>query len=118
MKQSPRGYDNKKKENAIRLYKIIVDKKNTYWKIEYIDEIDIKKNENLDNFEKPIYFIKQSKNTGHIFIYSDKKIYLFSPLNLTKFLLFEENEKISSLFEVENKESENKGFYDNINDFY
>ena len=112
------GYDNKKKENAIRLYKIIVDKKNTYWKIEYIDEIDIKKNENLDNFEKPIYFIKQSKNTGHIFIYSDKKIYLFSPLNLTKFLLFEENEKISSLFEGENKESENKGFYDNINDFY
>ena len=93
------GYDTKEKYNAIRLYKLILDKRNKCWKIGYIDEIDIKKNEKFDGFEKPIYCIMQSKNTGHIFIYSDKKILLFSPLNLNKYLLFEEDEKSSLLFD-------------------
>jgi len=64
------------------------------------------KNENLITFENLIYSIKQSKNTGYIFIYSDKKIYMFFPPNLINFLSSsEEKENFSLLLKEENKKN-------------
>ena len=110
------GVDGDKKVK-IQLVKFIYDYKSNKMELKIIiQNIPIKNdgNENFSNFQKPIYKIKQSKITGHIFMYSDKKIYHFSPPNINQYLISdknkesdiisEENIKIEKLFEeYENK---------------
>ena len=93
---------NANKKVKIQLAKFIYDciSKNIYIKI-IETNIAIKKDENFCDFQKPIYQIKQSKITGHIFMYSEKKISHFSPPNLNKYLILDKNEK-SEKFSMEN----------------
>ena len=70
------------------------------------------------NLRKPINSIKQSKVTGHLFFYLDKKVYIFSQPNLSKYLYMEEKRKNDSRFESYDikGENENNYFYEHIYD--
>ena len=97
------GVDGDKKVK-IQLVKFTYDYKSNKMELKIIiQNIPIKNdgNENFSNFQKPIYKIKQSKITGHIFMYSDKKIYHFSPPNINKYLISDKN-KESDKISVEN----------------
>ena len=84
----------------IKLYKLLYDDYNyKSITIKFIDNIIIRKNEYFTEIKGPIKYIKQSKLTGEIIIYSNKKIYVFSPPNLSKYLLFEEIEKYYNYYE-------------------
>ena len=101
-----------KKKVIVKLYKLIYDYNYKSIKIKYIDDIIIRKNKDLIEFNNPIKYIKQSKLTGHIIIYSNKKIYVFSPPNLDKYLSFEENERCSYFYNI--GYIEESTLYDNI----
>ena len=58
------------------------------------------------NFEKPIFYIKQSTENGHIFIYSEKKIYHFSSINISKYLEMDEIEKTEAIQLIPEKEKQ------------
>ena len=62
------------------------------------DNIKAIRDENILIFQKPIYWIKQSKENRHIFVYSNKKIYHFSPLNIDNPLRNDEYEKLEKIF--------------------
>lgn len=113
------GVDNEKKVK-IKLAKIIYYDTNNI-DIEIInDNINVIKDENILIFQKPIYSIKQSTKTGHIFIYSNKTIYHFSPLHLNYYLRNDEDEKLYKNYEEIEKKYENNSFYEEIenNSFY
>ena len=68
------------------------------------DNIYIYKDENYLKFEKPIFFIKQSKENGHIFIYSEKKICHCSPPNINKYLEMDEIERTNKFYIKDQRE--------------
>ena len=108
------GFEGKAK---LKLYKLI-EVRNKDLDIEFLDEIFIDDNGFLINLRKPINSIKQSKVTSHLFFYLDKKIYIFSKPNLSKYLYMEEKRKIDSRFESHDikGENENNYFYEHIYD--
>ena len=88
----------------IHLTKFIYDYKSNIMKLSIImPDIPFQNDENFSGFKKPIYQIKQSKITGHIFIYSDKKIYHFSPPNINKYLILDKNTEFDKFSEEDVK---------------
>ena len=108
------GFEGKAK---LKLYKLI-EVRNKDLDIDFLDEIFIDDSGFLINLRKPINSIKQSKVTGHLFFYLDKKVYIFSQPNLSKYLYMEEKRKIDSRFESYDikGENENNYFYEHIYD--
>ena len=100
------------KKVIIKLYKLIYDYNYKSIKIKYIDDIIIRKNKYFTEFKNPIKYIKQFKLSGNIIFYSNKIIYVFSPPNLEKYLLFEEIEKNNNVYEK--YIIEESTLYDNI----
>jgi len=107
------GHNNNK--IILKLYKLYYDNNCKDMKMEYIDDILAKKNKTFIEFKSPIKYIKQSKKTGNIIIYTSKKVFIFSPPNLTKYLLYEEYKEIEN-FDYLSKENviEESILYDNI----
>ena len=107
------GHNNNKV--ILKLYKLYYDNNCKDMTIEYIDDILAKKNKTFIEFKSPIKYIKQSKKTGNIIIYTSKKVFIFSPPNLTKYLLYEEYKEIEN-FDYLSKEIviEEPFLYDNI----
>ncbi len=99
------------KDISVRLYKI---NHNTFLKtieVQFNRDIFIVENNFFTINKKQINLIKQSKKTGKIRIWSNKSIYLCSPLNLSKYLFFEEQERLESFYEYEDH-NESERFYD------
>ena len=88
------------KKVVIKLYKLIYDYNYRSIKIKFIENIIIRKNEYFTEFKKSIKYLKQSRLTGNIIIYSNKIIYIFSPPNLEKYLLFEEYEHCNYFYDI------------------
>ena len=89
------------KDSSIRLYKInyIYNAPIITIEVQFIRDIFIVENIFFAITKKPINYIKQSKKTGKIKIWSNKSIYLCSSLNLSKYLYFEELERLESFYE-------------------
>ena len=72
------GYDKNKGKGVIKLYKLVRRKKKTT--LNYIKDINIKKNQNFNGFKGPITCIIQSKQKGNILVTGwDGNVYLFTP---------------------------------------
>ena len=98
------GSENKIK---IKLCKLMYNYKTDFMDAQIIeDNIYIHKDKNFKNFEKPIFYIKQSTENGHIFIYSEKKIYHFSSINISKYLEMDEIEKTEAIQLIPEKEKQ------------
>ena len=109
---------NIEKKVKIKLVKIIYNEIDNI-EMEIInDNIYTKQDENILEFQKPIYYIKQSSENSHIFIYSDKKIYHFSPLNMDIYLGSDEDEKLNRNYEELEQNYENNSFYEEIENNY
>ena len=67
--------------------------------VQFIRDIFIIENIFFAITKKPIKYIRQSKKTGKIKIWSNKSIYLCSSFNLNKYLYFEELERLESFYE-------------------
>lgn len=81
------GFDTEKGEGLIKLYRIMLNERVTQTKIEFILDIVIDSNENLEGIERPISCITQSKKNGNIIATCwDGNVYLFTPPNLNYFL--------------------------------
>ena len=117
---------NIEKKIRIKLAKIFYYETNSIGIEIMNDNIKAIKDGNILIFQKPIYWIKQSKENGHIFVYSNKKIYHFSPLNIDNHLRNDEDEKLEKIFsglgvndknsfseEIE-KSNKNSSFYEEI----
>lgn len=99
------------KDISIRLYRI---NHNTLLKtieVQFNRDISIIENNYFIINKKKINCIKQSKKTGKIRIWSNKSIYLCSAFNLSKYLFFEELERLDSFYEYEDY-NESERFYD------
>ena len=81
------GFDTEKGEGLIKLYRIMLNKRASQTKMEFILDIAIDNNENLEGIERPISCITQSKKNGNIIATCwDGNVYLFTPPNLNYFL--------------------------------
>ena len=109
---------NIEKKVKIKLVKIIYNEIDNI-EMEIInDNIYTKQDENILEFQKPIYYINQSSENSHIFIYSDNKIYHFSPLNMDIYLGSDEDEKLNRNYEELEQKYENNSFYEEIENNY
>ena len=82
------GFDKDKNQGIIKLYKIIFSEDLSKPKIEFIQDIIIKKNKNFKGFKRPISCMIQSRLTGNILISClDGIIFLFTAPNIEMFLL-------------------------------
>ena len=101
------------KKIKIKLAKICCDDPKNI-DIEIInDNIHIIKGKNILNFKKPIYSISQLEN-GNIIIYSNKKEFHFSSLNLDNYLRKDEDEKLQKLYEELEIKCENNSFSESL----
>ena len=101
------------KKIKIKLAKICCDDPKNI-DIEIInDNIHIIKGKNILNFKKPIYSISQLEN-GNIIIYSNKKEFHFSSLNLDNYLRKDEDEKLQKLYEELEIKFENNSFFESL----
>ena len=81
------GFDQRKRKGIIRLYKTNYGKKAYNTTIEYIQDIELKKNKNIEGFNGPINCIKQSKTTGNILASCyNGNIYLLTPPDISYYL--------------------------------
>ncbi len=81
------GFDEKKRNGIIKLFKLIKDDEKKDIKIEYIQDIVFDEKDNFNGIEMSISCIIQSKITGNIIATSwDGKVYLFHPPNIDHFL--------------------------------
>ena len=87
---------------SIKLYKINYYIRSKRLKIQFLRDILIIENALFTIPKKPINYIKQSKVNGKIQIWSDKSIYLCSPLNLSNYLYFEELERLELFYDIYN----------------
>ena len=87
------------KDTSIRLYKINYNALIKTMEVQFIRDIFIIENNFFAIAKKPIKYIRQSKKTGKIKIWSNKSIYLCSSFNLNKYLYFEELERLESFYE-------------------
>ena len=84
------GFEKDKNRGIIKLYKIIYNQNFLETKIEYIQDIETKKNSNFKGFKGPISSIIQSKNDGKIIISClDGNIYLFTQPKMEYFLFYD-----------------------------
>ena len=84
------GFEKDKNRGIIKLYKIIYNQNFLETKIEYIQDIETKKNNNFKGFKGPISSIIQSKNDGKIIISClDGNIYLFTQPKMEYFLFYD-----------------------------
>ena len=89
----------------IKLCKLFKNDKTKFMDAQIIeDNIYNYKDKNFLNIEKPIYYIKQSKENGHIFMYSENKMYHFSSINISKYLEMDEIEKTEPKQYLQEKE--------------
>ena len=89
------GFNSKKGQGEIKLYKIIYGKKNDYdTKIEFIQDLNLENdNNNFNGFNGAVTSIIQSKITGNILIScSDGNVYLYSHPNINYYLFYDEKE--------------------------
>ena len=98
-------------DSSIRLYRISYNPSLKKIEVQFITDIIIIENKLFSMSEKPIHYIKQSKKTGHISIWSNKNIYFCSPLNFNKYLYFDETEKLESLYENVDESEESESFF-------
>ena len=87
------------KDESIRLYKINYNSILQTIEVQFIRDIVIIENNFFTMTKRQIYSIKQSKKSGKITIRSNKNIYLCSPLDLRKYLYFQELEKKECFYE-------------------
>ena len=84
------GFERKKSKGMIKLFKIIYDKNFLETKIEYIQDIEIKKSEEFKGFNGAVNNIIQIKKNLNILIACmDGNIYLFKPSNIDYFLFYD-----------------------------
>jgi len=84
------GFEKDKNRGIIKLYKIIYNQNFLETKIEYIQDIETKKNNNFKGFKGSISSIIQSKNDGKIIISClDGNIYLFTQPKMEYFLFYD-----------------------------
>ena len=102
------GYDKYKGKGIIKLYKIIRNENFDDTKIEFIQDIDIKKTKQFKGFKSPITCITQSKRNLKLLISClDGKVHLLSAPNIDIFLKYDERTKYDlkiSLMEKRRKE--------------
>jgi hypothetical protein len=98
-------------EPSIRLYRINYNPNLKKIEVQFIRDIIIFENNLFSISEKQINYIKQSKKTGHISIWSNKNIYFCSPLNFNEHLYFDEMEKLESLYENVDESEESENFF-------
>ena len=88
------GFDKYKGKGIIKLYKLIRNEKVEDTKIEFIQNIDIRKTKEFNGFKSPITCITQSKRNLQILVSSlDGKIHLLSAPNIDIFLKYDEKIK-------------------------
>lgn len=91
------GYDQNKGKGIIKLYKLVRRRKKTT--LNYIKDINIKKNKNFNGFKEPISCIIQSKQKGNILITTwNGNVYLFTPPKDDFILKEKERERKCNLF--------------------
>ena len=84
------GFNKDKKKGIIKLYKIIYNENIKNTTIEYIQDIEPKKNQKFKGFQYPISCIAQSQYNGNILISCwDGNIYLFTPPDIHYFLFYD-----------------------------
>ena len=88
------GFDKYKGKGIIKLYKLIRNENVENTKIEFIQDIDIKKTKQFNGFKSPITCITQSKKYLKILVSClDGKIHLLSAPNIDIFLKYDEKTK-------------------------
>jgi hypothetical protein len=87
---------------SIKLYKINYYIRSKRLKIQFLRDVLIIENALFTIPKKQINYIKQSQVNGKIQIWSDKSIYLCSPLNLSNYLYFEELERLELFYDIYN----------------
>ena len=92
------GFDQRENCGLIKLYKAKFDSNAKNTNIEFVQDISIKENNNVNEsyifkgFSGAISSIVQSSLTGNILATCDGKVYLFTPPNLEKYLYEDEND--------------------------
>ena len=102
------GYDKSKGRGKIKLYKLIRNNNIKDTKIQFIQDIDVKKTKQFNGFKDPINCITQSRQDLKILISCmDGNIYLLSSPNIDIFTKYEEKTKYDLIStQMENKRKE------------
>ena len=102
------GYDKSKGRGKIKLYKLIRNNNIKDTKIQFIQDIDVKKTKQFNGFKDPINCITQSRQNLKILISCmDGNIYLLSSPNIDIFTKYEEKTKYDLIsLQMENKRKE------------
>ena len=98
------GFDQERGTGAIKLYKINFENEAYKTTINFIQDIFLDEDKNIQSFNGAITSIIQDNDTGNFLIScSNGNIYLFSPANINYFLYYDEEEKKGSNYEeIEN----------------
>ena len=84
------GFNQKKRKGIIKLFKLIRSENIKETKIEYLQDIEVEKNDNFKGFNCAISSITQSKKDGKILVSCwDGNVYLFSNFNIEPFLKYD-----------------------------
>ena len=103
------GFDENKRQGAIRLYKVIYGEKAYNTTIEYIQDIVFKKQKNIDDFDMPINCLTQSRTTGNILVNCyNGNIYLLTPPNIDYYLAEDKEEEEEKKREKEKEKEKEK----------